>query len=376
MSESTFGVLGIFQSGADLLKAVPRVKEKGFDSLEAYTPYPVHGIDKAIGIKKSKLGILVFIMGTIGAVSAFVFQWWTSAVSYPLRIGGKPYNSWEAWVPAMFEITVLFATFTAGLGMIFIFNKLPFFGSPILKSKAIAGTTRDRFALLIQPTNGELDVEAARAALIEAGGTDIEVLPAPDRTPPGPGWWARNLAGIALVCVAVGFGTMWAIKIFPTVKPMVEMENQPRLDAQRADSFFKDGHGMQLPPVGTVPRHYMPILAKTPDQAGKDLVNPLPITAKVLQRGKTGYDIHCAVCHGYMGRGKPLLDKFYKASPANLQSSTVMNAPDGYIYYVISKGKGAMPSYEADISSSDRWAIVHYVRALERSLHAKEEDLK
>ncbi len=376
MSESTFGVLGIFQSGADLLKAVPRVKEKGFDSLEAYTPYPVHGIDKAIGIKKSKLGILVFIMGTIGAVSAFVFQWWTSAVSYPLRIGGKPYNSWEAWVPAMFEITVLFATFTAGLGMIFIFNKLPFFGSPILKSKAIAGTTRDRFALLIQPTNGELDVEAARAALIEAGGTDIEVLPAPDRTPPGPGWWARNLAGIALVCVAVGFGTMWAIKIFPTVKPMVEMEKQPRLDAQRADSFFKDGHGMQLPPVGTVPRHYMPILAKTPDQAGKDLVNPLPITAKVLQRGKTGYDIHCAVCHGYMGRGKPLLDKFYKASPANLQSSTVMNAPDGYIYYVISKGKGAMPSYEADISSSDRWAIVHYVRALERSLHAKEEDLK
>jgi mono/diheme cytochrome c family protein len=376
MAESTFGVLGIFKSGADLLKAVPKVKEKGFASLEAYTPYPVHGIDKAIGIKKSKLGILVFIMGTIGAVSAFLFQWWTSAVSYPLRIGGKPYNSWEAWVPAMFEVTVLFATFTAGLGMLFIFNKLPFFGSPILKSKAIAATTRDRFALLIQPTGGLLDVEAARAALLEAGGTDIEILPAPDLTPPGPGWWARNLAGIALVCVAVGFGTMWAIKIFPTVKPMVEMENQAKLDAQKADGFFKDGHGMQLPPVGTVPRHYMPILAKSPDQAGKDLVNPLPVTAKVLQRGKAGYDIHCAVCHGYMGRGKPLLDKFYKASPANLQSSTVMNAPDGYIYFVISKGKGSMPSYEADISSKDRWAIIHYVRALQRSLHAKEEDLK
>lgn len=376
MPEPTFGVLALFPSGAELLKAIPKVKEKGFASLEAYTPYPVHGIDKAIGIKRSKLGILVFAMGTIGALSSFFFQWWTSAVSYPLRIGGKPYNSWEAWVPVMFEVTVLFATFTAGLGMMFIFNKLPFFGSPVLKSKAIAATTRDRFALLIQPAGGVLNVEAARAALLEAGGTDIEVLPAPDLTLPGRGWWARTLAGIALACVVAGFMTMWAIKIFPTVKPMVEMEDQPRLDAQKADSFFADGHGMQLPPTGAVPRGYMPILAKSPEEAGKELINPLPVTAEVLQRGKVGYDIHCAVCHGFLGTGKPLLDKSYKALPADLQSSTVMNVPDGYIYFVISKGKGSMPSYEADISPGDRWAIVHYVRALQRSLHAKEEDLK
>ncbi len=376
MIESLFGVLALFPSGAELLKAIPKVKAKGFNALEAYTPYPVPGICKAIGIKKSKLGILVFIMGTIGALSAFFFQWWTSVVSYPLRIGGKPLNSWEAWVPVMFEVAVLFSTFTAGLGMIFIFNKLPFFGSPILKSKAIAATTRDKFALLIQPSNDALDVQAATAALVEADGTAIEVLPMPDRTLPSSWWWARTLVGIAVVCVVAGFATSWAIKIFPTVKPMVVMEDQPRLDAQRADSFFKDGHGMQLPPVGAVARNYMPILDKTPEQAGKDILNPLPITAKILERGKVGYDIHCAVCHGFLGRGKPLLDKFYKASPTNLQSSTIINAPDGYIYFVISKGKGAMPSYEADISSDDQWAIVHYVRVLQRSQHAKEEDLR
>lgn len=376
MPESPFGVLAIFPSGAELVKAVPKVKARGFHDLEAYTPYPVHGIDEAIGLKGSKLGILVFIMAVTGALSIYLFQRWTSTVSYPLHIGGKPYYSWQSWVVVIYEVTILFSTWTASLGMLFLFNKLPFFGSPILKSKAIAVTTRDKFALLIQPSGGVLDVEAAGAALREAGGTDIEILPAPDRTLPGPGWWVRNLAGIVVACVFAGLVMLAAVKIYPTIKPMVSMEVQPRLDAQRADSFFKDGHGMQLPPAGTVARNYVPILAKTPEEAGKDLFNPLPVTAKVLQRGKVGYDIHCAVCHGYLGRGKPLLDKFYKASPADLQSSTFMNVPDGYIYFVISKGKASMPSYEADISSSERWAIVRYVRALQRSLHARKEDLK
>lgn len=376
MPESVFGILALFSSGEELLKAVPKVKEKGFHSLEAYTPYPVHGVDEAIGAGKSKLGILVFIMGTIGAISAFVFQWWTSAIDYPLRIGGKPYNSWEAWVPVMFEVTVLFATFTAGLGMMFIFNRLPFFGSPVLKSKAIVHTTRDKFALMIQPTKGVLDLEAARAALMEAGGYDIEILPAPDRSLPGAGWWIKTLLGITVACVVAGIATSWAIKIFPTIKPMSEMENQAKLDAQEADTFFANGRGMQLPPVGTVPRGYMPILAKSPEQGGKDLFNPLPVTKRVLERGRKMFDIHCAVCHDMLGTGKPWLDKYYKAQPANLQSSTLRDAPDGYIYWVISNGKGTMPSYAADISQNDRWCIVHYVRALQRSQHAREEDLK
>jgi mono/diheme cytochrome c family protein len=376
MPDAVSGVIALFSTAEELVDAIPEVRARGFESLEAFTPYPVHGLDKALKLKRSWLPALVMIMGGLGAVLGFLFEWWTSAVNYPLHIGGKPLNSWQAFVPVMFEVTVLFATFTAGLGMLFIFNKLPFFGNPILDSDAIKGITRDKFALMIQPVGGALDVDAASAALVSAGGSNVEVVMAKAHPPARGSWWVKTFLGILVACVVAGYGTSLAIKIYPTIKPMVEMEDQAKLDAQKADGFFKDGHGMQLPPEGTVPRGYMPILAKTPEEAGKTLFNPLPITAKVLARGRTLYDNHCAVCHGFLGRGKPLLDKFYQASPANLQSKTFRDVPDGYIYDVISKGKGAMPSYEADISSKDRWAIIHYVRALQRSQHAREEDLQ
>ncbi len=376
MPEAPFGVLALYPTAQALLDAIPGIKARGFSSLEAYTPFPVHGMEAALGLKKSRLGTLVFIMAVLGAVSGFLFEWWTSAVDYPLVIGGKPFNSWQAFVPVMFEVTVLFATFTAGLAMLFLFNRLPFFGSPILGSKAIRGTTKDRFGLLIMPEAGVLDVEAASAALLETGGSEVEVLAAPDSTPPGLGWWLKTLSGITAACVVTGFGTAWAIKIYPTLPPMVHMEVQPRLDAQKADSFFADGHGMQLPPVGTVARGYMPLLAKSPEEAGKELINPLPVTPAVLQAGRDLFNNHCAVCHDRLGTGKPWLTSAYTAKPADLQASTYREAPDGYIYYVIAAGKGAMPSYAADLSANDRWAIVDYVRALQRSQHAEPEDVQ
>jgi mono/diheme cytochrome c family protein len=120
----------------------------------------------------------------------------------------------------------------------------------------------------------------------------------------------------------------------------------------------------------------MPILATTPNQGGQDLVNPLPVTAQVLGRGRDMFNIHCAVCHDKLGTGKAWLDSTYVVKPADLQSSTLREAPDGFLYWVISNGFGTMPSYAADISQHDRWSIVRYVRSLQRSQHALETDLK
>ena len=376
MLEPLFGVLALFPSADALLKAIPKVKERGFTRLEAYTPYPVHGIDEALDLPKSKLGILVFILASLGALCAFLFEWWTSTVSYPLLTAGKAYNGWQAWVPVMLEGTILVGTFTAALGMLFVFNRLPFFGNPMLRSKAVDEITRDKFALVIRPEDGGLDTAAAIAALRAAGGQAIEVVPAPRYRRAGLTWWAKVTAGIGAACLVAGYGTAWAIRTFPTVKPMVEMEDQPRLDAQAPDTFFASGRGMQLPPVGTVPRAFMPILASNPDQGGKALIDPLPVTARVLERGRQQFDIHCAVCHDRLGTGKAWLDSTYEAQPTDLQSSTVRDAADGYLYWVISKGFASMPAYGADISPSDRWAIIRYVRALERSQDAPARDVK
>jgi len=376
MSESIFGVVGLYRSADELLAAIAEVKAKGLATLEAYTPYPVHGIDEALDLPKSKLAVLVFLIGSLACVSAFAFEWWTSTVGYPLRTAGKPYNGWQGWVLVMVEATILFSTFTAGVGMLFAFNKLPFFGHPMLPSTSITGITRDRFALVVRSANGAMDVEAATRALLAAGAESIEVVPVRDDSTPGVAWWLRTAFVIAAASVVAGYGTAWAIKVYPTMKPMVNMEVQPKLDAQAADPFFANGRGMQLPPTGTVARGYMPILAATPEDAGNALVNPLPITAPVLARGRLMFNLHCAVCHDRLGTGKPWLDSTYQAQPVDLQSSPMRSARDGYLYWVISQGIRTMPGYAADISQDDRWAVVRYIRALQRSQNAPKRDLK
>ena len=376
MSESAFAVLGLFDSADALMKAIPAVRARSLGRLEAYTPYPIHGMDDALGLRRSPLGGMVLVMGILGALTALGFEYWIAAIDYPLVTGGKPPGSWEAFVPIMFEVTVLFATFTAGLGMLLLLNRLPFFGHPVLSSRAIKGITRDRFALSIEADAGPLDPAAARDALREAGATQIEVLPGADRRPfLTADYVLRTLGGIFAACVVAGLLMYGAVKWFPVLPPMVHMLEQPRLNPQMADSFFKDGRGMQMPVAGTVARGYLPLAVASQEEAAS-LVNPLPRTRDVFARGREAFRRRCAVCHGPLGNGVGSLTAAYLAKPANLQARPFLEYPDGKIYWAIVMGKNAMPSHAADLSETERWAVVHYVRALQRAQNAKDEDLK
>jgi mono/diheme cytochrome c family protein len=307
---------------------------------------------------------------------ALLFEWWTSAIDYPLITGGKALFSWQAFVPVMFEVTVLFATFTAGLAMLFVFNKLPFFGHPVLHAKAIKGITRDKLALSIESTGTTFDAEAARQALVESGAESIEMVP-------NPAWdkpfrlvdLLRTIAAIATACAVAGVGIYTVQKILPIVPPMIHMHNQPKLNAFRLSPSFRDGRGMQAPVLGTVARGHLPPAFATPEEAGALLSNPLALTEKISERGRKVFGDHCAVCHGSVGNGVALLSRAYGAKPGNLLSSEMRGRPDGYIYGVLVLGKKAMPSYAPDLDESDRWAAVHYVRALQRAGNAKDEDL-
>jgi len=376
MSEPTFAVLGLFDTADALMTAIPTVRARRLGRLEAYTPYPIHGIDAALGLRRSPLGGMVLVMGIVGALTALAFEYWISAVDYPIVTGGKPPGSWEAFVPIMFEVTVLFATFTAGLGMLLLLNKLPFFGHPVLASKAIRDITRDRFALAIESDGPQLDPDAAGRALADAGAAQIEVLPEADRRPfLTSDYILRTLGGIAAACVVSGLLMYWAVKLFPVLPPMVHMLEQPRLNPQRADSFFRDGHGMQMPVAGTVARESGLIGVATPEEAAA-LVNPLPRTREIFALGRESFTRRCAVCHGALGNGVGSLTAAYGAKPANLQAQQFQDYPDGKIYWAIVMGKNAMPSHAADLSETQRWAVVHYVRALQRAQHASDEDMK
>jgi mono/diheme cytochrome c family protein len=373
---STFAVIGLFSEPQAILDAAKRIRAKKLGRLEAYTPYPVHGLDGALGLATSRLGALVMGMGVLGALLALLFEWWTSAVDYPLITGGKPLFSWQAFVPVMFEVTVLFATFTAGLAMLFAFNKLPFFGHPILHTKAIKDITRDRLALSIESAGPDFDADRARHALVEQGAESVEVVSVPGAEPLSLVSFLRTVAGIAAACIVAGAGIYIAEKMVPVVPPMIRMHDQPKLNAFRASSFFTDGRGMRAAVAGTVARGHMPVDFKTPEEAGKLLVNPLPLTERTAERGRKVFNDHCAVCHGAVGDGVALLSKAYGGKPANLLAESVRQQPDGYFYGVLMLGKNAMPSYAPDLDESDRWAVVHYLRVLQRSQNAKDEDLR
>ena len=377
MSSATFAVLGLFSDAHKIVDAANQIRPRKLGRLEAYTPYPVHGLDRAIGLQPSRLGRLVMLMGVMGAGLALLFEGWVSAVDYPLVTGGKALFSWQAFVPVVFEVTVLFATFTAGLAMLFAFNKLPFFGHPVLHSKAIKDITRDKLALSIEATSAGFDAEAARQALLDSGAESVEVVPVPswDR-PLSLVGFLRTVAAIVAACVVAGAGLYAAEKLIPVVPPLIHMHDQPKLNAFRESSFFADGRGMQPAVAGTVARGHLPPAFATPEDAGALLSNPLPLTQSMAERGRKVFGDHCAICHGPVGDGVPLLSRAYGGKPGNFLSNEIRARPDGHLFGVLMLGKNAMPSYAADLDKDDRWAAVHTIRILQRAQNAKDEDLR
>ena len=375
MNREVFSVLGIFDSAQQLMDAIPAVKGKVPGKLEAYTPYPIHGIEQALELRKSPIAGMVLVMGFIGAISAMVLELWTEAVDYPMTTAGKPFWSWEAFVPIMFEAMVLFACFTAGLGMLFLLNRLPMFRHPMLSSRSMPLVTRDKFALAVETEGQRVDVDGISRLLESVGARSIEVVePMPATGLASPQFLFRFTVGVMVACLAAGYLTYWVIKLYPRAIPMVHMLDQPRLDPQREDSFFRDGAGMRMPAAGTVARGYMPYLIQSENEADL-LPNPLPRTEEVLKKGRLTFNTYCSVCHGILGDGKPTLTAAYGAKPANLVSESIRDYADGRLYHVITMGKNAMTSYAADVGREERWTVVHYVRVLQRALNARDEDI-
>ena len=245
----------------------------------------------------------------------------------------------------MFEVIVLFATFMAGLVMLFAFNKLPFFGHPILHSNVIREITRDKLALSIEATGDGFDPELARQALLDEDAESVEIVPIP--AAPSPlrlKGFLHITGGIVLACLVAGGGIYAAEKLIPILPPMIHMHQQPKLNAFRTSRFFADGLGMRPAVAGTVARGHLPPAFSSPEEAGTLLGNPLPLTTTIAERGRKVFNDHCAICHGTVGDGTAMLSRAYGAKPGNLLSNEMRARPDGYIYGVLMLGTNAMPT--------------------------------
>ena len=168
-------LLAQFDTASDIYKACKKIRDFGYSKWDACTPFPIHGIDKAMGLKPSKLPWFVLLAGVIGGVSAMAFMIWSSAYDYPLNIGGKPLFSIPAFIPIVFEVTVLFSALTAAFGMLAI-NNLPTLNHIVFNSKNFASVTNDKFFIVIDVDDPAYSQADAQKCLQQCGAVNIEIV--------------------------------------------------------------------------------------------------------------------------------------------------------------------------------------------------------
>ena len=172
-SKALYGYLVEFDKVDELLHAAAVVRDAGYTRWDAHTPFVIHGLDAAMGVKKTILPYIVFLAGLTGAAAGILLQWWTNAVDYPYLISGKPLFSLPANIPVAFETTILFAAISALVGMLAL-NGLPQLYHPLFRSRSFKRVTDDRFFISIEVDDPIFDTTATRELLESVSEQPVE----------------------------------------------------------------------------------------------------------------------------------------------------------------------------------------------------------
>ena len=171
-----YGLLAEFGAAEALVAAARRSREAGYRQMDAYSPFPIEELTEALGIRKTRLPLLVLLGGVLGGVGGYLLQYWTATVSYPLNVGGRPLHSWPAFIPVAFELTILGAALFAVLGMLAL-NGLPMPYHPVFNVPRFALATRDRFFLCIEAHDALFDREKTAIFLRDLGASEVTEVP-------------------------------------------------------------------------------------------------------------------------------------------------------------------------------------------------------
>jgi hypothetical protein len=159
-----YGLVAEFESPDQLLIAAHRAREAGYSSVDAFSPMPIEGLAEAVGFGSTRLPVVVLLAGMFGAGAGFFLQWYANVVSFPLNVDGKPFDSWPAFIPITFELTILCAALAATFGMLAM-NGLPTPYHPLFNVPRFALATRGRFFLCVKARDKKFDMGATRQFL-------------------------------------------------------------------------------------------------------------------------------------------------------------------------------------------------------------------
>jgi hypothetical protein len=174
--EPPFGLLAEFETPTQLVEAALAAREAGYRKLDAYSPFPIEGLAEALGFKRTRLPLVILLGGLFGCAGGFYMQYWCAAVDYPINVGGRPLNSWPAFIPITFELTVLCAALAAIVGL-FALSRLPLPYHPVFNVPRFALATRDRFFLCIEAADPLFDRSATQKFLSGLKPKSIEEVP-------------------------------------------------------------------------------------------------------------------------------------------------------------------------------------------------------
>lgn len=405
-----YGYLAEYDTPGDLLEAARKVHDAGYTEFDCFSPFPVHGIDPAMGIKRTILPLLVFGGGFTGAVGGMLLQWYCNAHAWTWNISGKPTWSIPANIPIAYECAILLSVFAAFFGM-WILNKLPQVWHPLFRSDRFLRTTDDGFFLAIDARDRRFDAAKTRALLQEAHAIAIEDVhhdPDPEKKVM-PRWISAFIVAstaFALIPFAVAAKARNSHSPDPHIHIFPDMDFQPYYKSDRPMDLFVDGRANRGEIQGTVSRgnlgeqddFYRGLEGGNPDGTGAKWVTgfpkvypdgrPFTVDAQLLERGRQRYDIYCAPCHGYDGRGQGMVPTRVAAGGGNWQARNLVEAPqadgaggvvvqmpNGQLFNTISNGFNTMMGYAQQITHADRWAIVAYTRALQRAQNAALDDV-
>ena len=414
------GLLVEFDSPGALLTAAEQVREAGYRRWDTHSPFPVHGIDAAMGIRPTRLPWLIFIAGVVGCLTGVILQWWTNATNatqfpmvptvfqgYDFVISDKPKWSLPANIPVIFELTVLFAASAAVVGMLAA-NNLPLWSRALFARPRFRCATRDRFFLVIEATDRRFEASRTAAFLASLNGGAVERIEHDGSAQrlPRP----LVLTGIVLACIAllpplVAARARVSKSVEPRIQPVRDMGKQPRFVTQQPDPLFADGRELRtyrLSPSEPVdPRVARGDLredahlsagrvgvggaaadGKGPGEWATTFPRELTVDEHFVRRGQQRFGVYCAPCHGLGGSGDGTVARRAQelntpgwVQPTSLLDQTVIERPVGHIFNTITNGIRTMPPYGDQIPEQDRWAIISYVRALERSQHATVQEV-
>lgn len=414
------GVVAYYDDVDGVMNASRKIRDAGYKKWDAYTPFPVHGIDEAMGTKPTILPWMVLGMGLTGLAVGLGLQYFTNAVDYVFLISGKPDWSLPANIPVTFEIIILFSAYTAFFGMLAL-NKFPHLSNPLHKLERFKRVTDDRFAICVEAADANFD-RARVEKLLGAGAEHIETCPK-DTTRAALPLWFHGVAAIltcaSFIPLAVGFKGRFATSEKPRYHVWPDMDWQRKRKTQTGWAGFADGRAMRLPVAGTVAEGelrddfelYFGVAqgSEVPDMIKYDVAQfgpdagaerpewlaAFPAAVNVdeafLERGRQRYGIYCAVCHGKQGNGMGAVAVRANAldaaqwgwvPPKSLLSDNAKAYSNGELFHVASNGISTMSGYSGQIPAKDRWAIVAYVRAiqatqgLDQSDAPKDQDFK